>query len=219
MMDAPASTWQDEASQYIRVGARVISLRRDESCTWSDKSRWPTSKSISRTASLLREDWDDCSATQGLLFALGDKTYTHADIIERSIGYEARGNWLICVVADLLKIEAAQERKELRAVQLNPHCRIERVRNICGVAIYRRTLAGEHLDWCAVARGTTCHADTQRLAISGLIPKLVSAGDRREVLDMAYARALGFCRTGIRFSWWIELLRCIPASPSGGTRT
>lgn len=110
------------------------------------------------------------------------------------------GNYLLKAIAEFFKIkEVKNASKSLRKVQLTPTFRIKKVRQIAGVKIYMRTLAGAHVDYCAVLRGETYHAETVGKAVSGLKKKLrvKENPDLREV-DYKAARKLGFCPAGIR---------------------
>jgi len=188
--------WNDP-DYYLCIAGRTIILHRADSASWdnSASSHWPSSKSISRTAYLLREGWDDLSK-DGLLANAQAAQHGLAGLSERKISYEARGNWLPKIIIDLLGI-TPQRQRELAHIQLDPHYRVSLKRKIAGIEIWQRTLAGEIIDYCAVRGKDTYHASTQSEAVKGLAAKLATPGSRREVIDMDYALSLGFCRTGV----------------------
>lgn len=193
--------WNDP-NYYLCIAGRTIILHRSDSASWDNpKSKWPSSTSVTRTAYLMREGWDDLSKP-GLL-----RNARYSDSLlgmwnngeglpERRINYEARGNWLPKVVIALLQI-APERHRGLSHIQLDPHYRISLSRKIAGIEIWRRTLAGETIDYCAVRGKDTYHASTPRAAVHGLSAKLATPGSRREILDMDYTLSLGFCRTGV----------------------
>ena len=193
--------WNDP-DYYLCIAGRTIILRRTDSASWDNSgSRWPSSTSVTRAAYLMREGWDDLNK-DGLL-----RNAKYIDNIlciwsngeglpERKINYEARGNWSLKIISELLGI-APKRQRGLAHVQLDPHYRVSRTRKIAGIAIYQRTLAGEIIDYCAVRGKDTYHAVSPREAVHGLAAKLATPGSRREILDMDYALSLGFCRTGV----------------------
>lgn len=194
--------WNDPA-YYLCIAGRIIKLHRNDNATWDNKkSHWPSSSTITRTATLLSTGWDDLSKTA--LLELGNPYMSYGYEIstfvqnntERKINYEARGNWILKIITDLLGITPERQRG-LSHIQIDPHYRVERIRKIAGVEIWRRTLAGETIDYCAVQGKDTYHTVTPREAVHGLSAKLATPGSRREIIDMDYALALGFCRTGV----------------------
>lgn len=200
--------WND-SDYYLNIAGRTIILHRSDSASWDKGSHWPSSTSISRFAHLLREGWDDLSKPALLRSSVIiesddhygsdiDRVYCHGlrGLAERSISYEARGNWLLKIIADLLNITPERQRG-LSHIQLDPHYRIALTRKIVGVEIWRRTLAGEIGDYCAVQGKDTYHAPTPREAIRGLARKIATPGTHREAINMDYALSLGYCRSGI----------------------
>lgn len=117
-----------------------------------------------------------------------------------------RGHWLIRAIAELYNLPKVRVPRALKPVQIGDYFALEQVRSVAGVQIYRRTLAGETVDYCAVAGATTYHAATPREAIAGLRHKLQQARAmeaRRvardgEVLTAQHGFRLGFCQAGIR---------------------
>jgi len=164
----------DDPDYYLCVSGRTIVLHR----------------SVTRTAYIMREGWDDLS-TAGLL-----RNTDFDKVCERKINYKARGNWIQNIIIELLSIIPERQRG-LSHIQLDPHYRVKRIRKITGIEIWSRALAGEVVDYCAVADKDTFHAATPRAAIHGLASKLATPGSRREILSMDYALSLGFCRSGV----------------------
>mgnify|MGYP001338094570 CR=1 FL=1 len=119
--------------------------------------------------------------------------------IASTIPVEAfRGNYLINAIARDLQIEPVKYPKHLRSVQLNPYFVIEHIRTIAGVALYRRTFAGQLVDYCILSNGETYHAPSISEAIAGLRKKRRASADyERQTLDMDYALSIGFCRAGV----------------------
>ena len=200
--------WND-SNYYLHIAGRTIILHRSDSASWDKGSHWPSSTSISRTAYLLRAGWDALDKQALLQSSVITERGDHygSDInrvhnrglrglVERNISYEARGNWLLKIVADLLQITPERQRG-LSHIQLDPHYRITLSRHIAGIEIWERTLAGEVVDYCAVRGKDTYHAAAPREAVHGLAQKLAAPGTRREKIDMDYALALGYCRTGV----------------------
>lgn len=191
-------TPQDWCSpQYIlHIGGRDILLSRTDSASWDNpQSHYPSSSSITRTASLLPMGWDDVSDTA--LISL-NRTYFSSlkNLAEKSINYEARGNWVRKIIIELLNIPAAAKRGYMH-IQLDAHYRISKIRQIGKVEIWSRTLAGDVIDYCAMRGKDTYHAAAPRAAVRGLAAKLAVPGSRREILDMDFALSLGFCKTGV----------------------
>lgn len=190
--------WNDE-DYYLCIAGRTIIIHRSGSASWDNpRSKWPSSTSITRKAYLLPSDWDDLSKDS--LLRTGDREVGKYNILigiaERTINYEARGNWLLKIITELLGITPERQRG-LSHIQLNHHYRVERIRKIFCVEIWKRTLAGETIDYCAVHGKDTYHAVTPREAVHGLAAKLATPGSRREIINMDYALSLGFCRTGV----------------------
>lgn len=184
------------------IAGRTIILHRSDSASWDNSSsHYPSSTSITRTAYLMREGWEDLSK-DGLIrnARYADNilhTWSDGDgMVERTINYEARGHWQQKIIIELFGVTPERQRG-LSHIQLDPHYRIKRIRKIAGIEIWQRTLAGEIIDYCAVRGKDTYHAATPREAVKGLAAKLATPGSRREILDMAYALSLGFCHTGV----------------------
>lgn len=183
-------TWNDP-DYALLIGGRLIRLHRSDSASWSGKykaGRWPDSKSIARYAYLIRED--AAHLTPHTLLT------TDGSIEEKKITYEARGNWLLRVVVELLGIQPVPVRGKSH-IQLDPHYRIALRRKIGNTEIWERTLSGDVYDYCAVRGKDTYHAATPREAVHGLAQKLAAPGTRREKIDMDYALSLGYCRSGV----------------------
>lgn len=173
----------------LQIAGRLIRFTRKDNATWEGNNYYPSSSTIMRTASLIRLD-AECLSSKTLL------TNSNPTEVESSISYEARGNWLIKAVAALLKIPP-QTQRGLSHVQLDKHFRVRIIRKIGTIEIYKRTLAGETYDYCAVKDKNTYHAETPREAVNGLQYKIAAPGSRKERIDMEYALSLGFCRSGI----------------------
>jgi hypothetical protein len=110
-----------------------------------------------------------------------------------------RGNWLF---EALLKAGVARAHKvpvRLRPVQLHPVFEVRPVRTLGEVALYERTLAGDHHDYCVLWHGLTYHAESPRAAVAGLRAKLAEAERRKNApIDFALCLSLGFCKEGIK---------------------
>ena len=116
-----------------------------------------------------------------------------------------RGHWLIRAIAELYDLPKVRVPRALKAVQMGDFFEVEQVRSLGGVRIYRRTLAGETVDYCAVMEGTTYHAAGARAALVGLRHKCKQArgaaarvaSAEAEMLTVEHGRRLGFCEAGM----------------------
>ena len=109
-----------------------------------------------------------------------------------------RGNFLVNAVAKLLNLAPVAVPKHLKPVQLNPYFGVEPIRNINGVIIYIRTFGGYAVDYCAMTKGVTYHASTEKSAIDGLRKKLqAKVAFDSEAISYETGRKMGFCHLGI----------------------
>jgi hypothetical protein len=107
-----------------------------------------------------------------------------------------RGNYLLdaLVASGILPGD-----KTLMHVRLHPAYALSLLRSARALKIYERTLAGEHVDYVAVRRNITFHADSPHAAVAGLRGKLrahINAKNAEITFDLC--RSLGFCPAGIR---------------------
>ena len=115
-----------------------------------------------------------------------------------------RGNYLLdaLVTAGVLGADTA-----LLSIRLHRAYSARLLRSRRALEIWERTLAGEHVDFCARRRNITFHAATEREAVAGLRRKIrarIDAKDRPVTFELC--RQLGFCVEGIHsFCLAVEL--------------
>ena len=110
-----------------------------------------------------------------------------------------RGPFLIDAIAHLFNLRPVKVAKGLKKVQLNDYFEITLLRNVCGVQIYSRSVAGQLVDYCALYHNTTYHASTVAAAVAGLKNKIRERAEYEgEIINYEAARKLGFCDAGIR---------------------
>ena len=127
---------------------------------------------------------------------LGDGTFENRDVEVSSF----RGAYLLNALVQA-GITESQAGGCLMSIRLHAAYNVRVVRSGRSLKIYERTLAGVHVDYCAMSAGVTYHAATVRQAIAGLRSKL--AGNKRShvkggKVDWALCKKLGFCNAGIR---------------------
>lgn len=108
-----------------------------------------------------------------------------------------RGHWLLNAA---IEAGIVQPHRGLAHVRLHPAYDAELIRETRGHRLYRRTLAGDFVDFVLVSPlGQTFHAPTVAEAFAGLRSKLeAKAREKVATLTFAYARKLGFCEAGIK---------------------
>jgi len=185
-------SWSHTRIRWEFAGQSIVTVYH-QNATWSNKRsyRYPTSTSSWCTSHLLK------TTTPGTVEMYKLDTYNIlSSITDKVITHDLRGNWRNRAIIDLFGV-TPEKQKGLSHIQLDAYYRVAKLRTIAGVEIWRRTLAGETMDYCAVIKKDTYHAKTQREAVKGLAAKLAAPGSRRETIDYDYARSLGFCRAGI----------------------
>lgn len=110
-----------------------------------------------------------------------------------------RGPFLIDAIVRFCNLRPVKVAKGLRKVQLNDYFEITLLRDVCGVQIYSRSIAGQLIDYCALYHNTTYHAATVAATVAGLKNKIREhAAHEGEIINYEAARKLGYCDTGIR---------------------
>lgn len=110
-----------------------------------------------------------------------------------------RGNWALKAVIDAGIVQPVRVSTKLKPIQLHPAFAVIPVRNYGEIEIYRRELAGEIEDYCALWHGLTYHAATPRAAVHGLKTKLNAVTEQRDrPINWKLCRTLGFCEAGIK---------------------
>ncbi|MDQ3802513.1 MAG: hypothetical protein M3416_01460 [Acidobacteriota bacterium] len=175
------------SSVVARVGEWLVRSNEDEETDWNAYSKaWHRAHGPKRTITNRRVEIRRVSES--------------GEVERRDVALDGfRGNWLLNSLVEAGVVEARKIPTRLRSVQLHEAFEVERVRQIGEVEIYRRTLAGDAYDFCAVWHGLTFHAATTREALKGLRGKLAEA-ERAEhaAINFKLARTLGFCEDGIR---------------------
>ncbi len=170
---------------FARVGEWVI--RTQEDVSWDNKfyskaynSRYGGKKTVDARTVLIRR-----VAADGTL-----------DSRDQSVG-AWRGNYLLDA---LIAAGVLESHKGQMNVRLHSAYALEIARKGRHLTIYARTLAGQTVDYCAVAGGVTFHAATVKEGIQGLRGKLrrVSLKANGQILDADAGRRLGFCETGMK---------------------
>ncbi len=73
-----------------------------------------------------------------------------------------KGHWQIRALVGLFDIEPVRVEKDLKPVQQHKYFGVEHLRTIGGITLYRRTLAGNPVDYCLVRHYTPYHGTTIR---------------------------------------------------------
>ncbi len=111
-------------------------------------------------------------------------------------------NWRLRALSELGVLSATRVAPALRAIQMDRAYAVEQLPAVGGVAMYRRTIGGEQVDFCAAWRGLTYHAASIREAIRGLASKRARArtdDDPRAPLTLSRCRReYGMCESGLR---------------------
>lgn len=107
-----------------------------------------------------------------------------------------RGNFLLNA---LVSAGVLPNNKGLMSVRLHAGYEIELIRAGKTIKVYRRTLAGNPVDFCVVWHGITFHDATVRDAIRGLRSKLRAAIEAKaSMITWKLGKSLGFCEPGMR---------------------
>jgi hypothetical protein len=176
---------------YAQVGNTYFVVRHDETEDWDKYSK----------------SWHNAHGPYREITDRYVTAYQNGSILTSIHLNSFAGNFLFNAIVEALKVQKVKVAKELKAVQLVEYFGVKPLKSINNVALYERTLAGETVDYCAVANGVTFHALTIDAAISGLREKLEKAAkveteriDRENtVLNYAYVHEkYGFCESGTR---------------------
>jgi hypothetical protein len=176
------ASW-DSTATYIIFGQNILRVTWDQKSDWdyySKKYGRPKNTYTNRRVELLTS------------YSFGSPVKTY--YVEKFIG-----PFIIDAIASFTGIKKIMVPKHLRPVQLNPYFEIELMRDIFGIQIYARSIAGEIIDYCAMRQKMTYHAETVLDAVAGLKVKLQAKADQEtQILDYKVARKMGFCDAGIR---------------------
>lgn len=179
------ASWGHGAT-YINFGPHVLRITWDETSDWDYYSKSygrPKNTYTNRRVELL------APSSTGNYFAI-TKTY---DVDKFA------GKFLVEAIAAFTGTAKVAVPKKLRPVQLNPYFEVALVKDIAGVQVYTRSIAGILVDYCAVRQGATYHAETARQAIDGLRKKLQAKAEHEtEIINYALGRRMGFCDAGMR---------------------
>lgn len=178
-----ASNAYKSSKMYARFGEYYITVTQEESEDWEAYSKsWHSAHGPKRTI-----EGRDIN-----FYRDGKK--------ESSIPVNSfAGNYLINAIVSKLNLPKIKVQKELKKVQLIDQAEVILVRNILSTKIYKRTIAGASLDFCAVHEGETFHAQSISKTIEGLQKKVKSEKYfEREMISKEDGFKLGFCETGMR---------------------
>ena len=108
-----------------------------------------------------------------------------------------RGNILLSAIK-LSGLFPAPKSKANLAIRLDKQYDAAVTRQIGNIKIWKRTLLGEVVDYCAVLNNITYHDKSPKLAISGLNKKLKAVVTKKNhPITYKLCRDLGFCNIGI----------------------
>lgn len=178
-------------SMYCKAGGCIFVVRHDETEDWDKYSKgWHNQHGPYR----------EITARYIQVFRGG------AEVAKIQLeGF--RGQYLVNAISQFLSMAPIKVARSLKAVQLNPLFGVAALHTIGNCTLYRRTFGGETVDYCAVANGTTFHANTTSAALQGLrtkLEKMAAAETARleaegKVLTADYChKTYGFCETGIQ---------------------
>jgi hypothetical protein len=110
-----------------------------------------------------------------------------------------RGNFILNAIEERFgMVEKVKVGDSLKPVQLNPKMEVLEIAKSNGFRVFKRLFSGVHYDYCVLKKDTTYHGTTIDQCIKGWEKKKGLAKTGAKVINMQSARALGFCRTGIR---------------------
>ena len=178
-----ASNAYKAANMYARFGDYYITVTQEESEDWEAYSKaWHNTYGPKRTIE-----------SRDINFYKDGKK-------ESSISVNSfAGNYLINAIVSKFNLTKIKVSKELKKVQLIDQAEVILIRDILSTKIYKRTLAGADLDFCAVHGGETFHAATISKAIEGLQKKTKAEKYfEREIISKEDGFKLGFCETGMK---------------------
>lgn len=177
-------------SIYCLVNGWYVTVGQDESEDWEAYSKgWHKAHGAKRT---IDSRW--------VRFSKGGHD-------SKSIEVEAfAGNYLFKAIATFFELKPVKVSKGFKPVQLNDIFSLVQLHKVGNVAIYERTIAETHYDFCAFDGTNTYHAKTVAEAIDGLrnkLDKFAQAEAKRleaenKVLTAAYCHnQYGFCYDGM----------------------
>lgn len=112
-----------------------------------------------------------------------------------------RGNFVLNAIEERFgRVEKMKVDTSLKPIQLNPKMEVAEVAKYdrYRFRIFKRLFSGVHYDYCALGNGITYHGTAIDQCIKGWKKKKALSKVGAKILNMKSARALGFCRTGIR---------------------
>jgi hypothetical protein len=180
MLAFPTPAWNTTEQKYHAVvNGYCVRLSHREDCEWHPRKHYPINKTTTRQI-LIR----------------GLNQVGEVEIVDRYVD-AWRGNYLLDTLIAAGVIASNKSRMDVR---LHAAYDIREVRRGKHVTIFERTLAGEHIDFCAKRGSLTFHAASDRDAVKGLHAKAKAAALRAcgRAIDWNLGRSLGFCETGMR---------------------
>lgn len=170
-------------NMYARFGEYYITVTQEESEDWEAYSKaWHRAHGPKRTIE-----------SRDINFYKDGKK-------ESSVSVNSfAGNYLINTIVSKFNLPKIKVSKELKKVQLIDQASVILIRTILSTKIYKRTLAGTDLDFCAVHEGETFHAETISNAIQGLQKKIKAEKYfEKEIISKEDGFKLGFCESGMK---------------------
>ena len=111
-----------------------------------------------------------------------------------------RGDYILKAYIEAFKVRKIHYKDtKKKRLQLDPHFKIRKIKEVCGVELYVRLLNNFTYDYVAYYKKTTYHAFTKKEAIKGLKNKINKKFKTdKEILSYKTGKKLGFCDTGMR---------------------
>lgn len=178
-----ASNAYRSSKMYAKFGDYYITVTQEENEDWEAYSKaWHNAHGPKRT------------------IESRDVNFYKNGGIESSVSVNSfAGNYLINAIISKFNLLKIKVTKELKKIQLIDQADVVLIRDILSTKIYKRTLAGIDLDFCAVHGGETFHAATISKAIAGLQKKVKAEKYfEREMISKEDGFKLGFCETGMK---------------------
>ncbi len=121
-----------------------------------------------------------------------------------------RGDYILKAYIEAFKVRKIHYKDtKKKRLQLDPHFKIRKIKEVCGVELYARLLNNFTYDYVAYYKNTTFHAFTKKEAIAGLKNKINKKFKTdKEILTYKDGKKLGFCDTGIRSFCEVNGLDC-----------
>lgn len=109
------------------------------------------------------------------------------------------GHFILNAIISEFRLQKVKVAKELRKVQIIEEADIELIKEVYSTKVFKRSLGGITLDFCAVNENVTFHAKTVSKSIAGLKLKLKTGKIQiAEIVNKHTGFRLGFCTSGMK---------------------